>query len=492
MKKDLLPKPKNPLNRQTTQRDLVFFGILAVVLFINCLAIMREIPFIPLLTAGVALVYLLIFHVDWVMYLMAFATPFSIILSSKDIHLGISLPSEIFMISLTFVFVLRILYDIHLDRKILTHPISIALYAYLLWMLITCVTSTLPVVSFKFLASKIWFTTACYWMAIQFFKDNMQNAIRYFNCYAVALAIVVIITTIKHAGSGFDEDYAHWVMSPFYNDHTAYGAVLAFFLPITGCCFFLPQNNSLHKIFYAVLTGILLIGFYLSFSRAAWISFIVSIGVWLILKLKIKLSWLIVSGLLIGSVLFFYADDILYKMSRNSQDSSGNLTEQFQSMSNISTDASNVERLNRWNSAFGMIRERPFLGWGPGTYQFQYAPFQKSQFKTIISTNFGDGGNCHSEYIGPCAETGFPGLLTVLALVFCSLCTGIRTYNHTNDKTDRLYCLMMTLALITYFVHGFLNNFLDTDKLSLPFWGAFAVITLMSVKLHKNQPSAIS
>ncbi|MBO7648936.1 MAG: hypothetical protein J6S48_06245, partial [Bacteroidales bacterium] len=134
--------------------------------------------------------------------------------------------------------------------------------------------------------------------------------------------------------------------------------------------------------------------------------------------------------------------------------------------------------------------ERPVVGWGPGTYQCVYAPCPKSQFKTILTTDFGDGGNAHSEYIGPCAESGIIGMLTVFALLFCSLYTGIRTYNHSHDPTKRLFCLMMTLALVTYFVHGTLNNFLDTDKLSLPFWGAFAVITVMSLK-PDNQPYAV-
>ena len=486
MKKNLLQDLKKLLSNLTWQQCL--FGVIAVlVIFINCIAVLKELPIIPILTGGGVLAYLLIFHVDWLMYVMALCTPFSIIISSKEIHLGLSLPSEVIMIAITLMFFCRLLYDIHLDKKLLTHPISIAIMVYLLWMFITCITSEIPVVSFKFWASKLWFTTACYWMVIQLIKDDGKNILRYFNCYAVALAIVVIITTYKHALSGFDEDYAHWVMSPFYNDHTAYGAVLAFFLPITSCCFFLPQNNTLHKIFYAILTAVIAMGLYLSYSRAAWISFIVAIGVLIILKLRIKLSWLIAGGLLLGAAFFYYADDILYKMSRNSQDASGNLTEQLQSISNISTDASNVERLNRWNSAFSMIKERPIVGWGPGTYQFEYAPFQKSQFKTIISTNFGNGGNCHSEYIGPCAETGIPGMLTVFGLVFCSLFTGIRTYNRTPDKTDKLFCLMMTLALVTYFIHGFLNNFLDTDKLSLPFWGAFAVITVMSLKMKKSQ-----
>lgn len=480
MKRNLLQDLKKLLSKLTRQQWL-FLAIVALVIFINCIAVLKELPIIPLLTGGAVLFYLLIFHVDWLMYLMALCTPFSIILSSKEIHLGLSLPSEAIMIAVTLMFFCRLLYDIHLDKKLLKHPISIAIMVYLVWMLITCITSEIPVVSIKFWLSKIWFTTACYWMVIQLIKDDGKNILRYFNCYAVALAVVVLITTYKHALSGFDEDYAHWVMCPFYNDHTAYGAILAFFLPITGLCFFLPKNTIFHKIFYAILTAIIAMGLYLSYSRAAWISFVVAMGVFVILKLRIKLSWLIAGGLLLGAAFFYYADDILYKMSRNSQDSSGNLTEQLQSISNISTDASNVERLNRWNSAFSMIKERPVVGWGPGTYQFEYAPFQKSQFKTIISTNFGNGGNCHSEYIGPCTETGIPGMLTVFGLVFCSLFTGIRTYNRSSDKTTELLCLMMTLALVTYFVHGFLNNFLDTDKLSLPFWGAFAVITVMSL-----------
>ena len=465
-------------------------GFCILIVLINAFAITKELPIVPLLTGAAFLIYLLIFRLDLLIYLMALCTPFSVILESKTIHLGLSLPSEIIMISLTLLFLFRILYDLRLDRKLVSHPISIALFVYLGWMLLTVITSELPVVSIKFWLSKIWFTTACYWVLIQFVKDDLGKAVRYFNCYAVALAVVVLITTYRHSLTGFDDFHGHFIMSPFYNDHTAYGAVLAFFLPITGCCFFLPGNTTGKKIFYAILTGILLMGFYLSFSRAAWISLVVSIGVLVVLKLRIKLSWLVAGGLIIGTLLYFSAEDILYKMSRNSQDASGNLTEQLQSISNISTDASNVERLNRWNSAFGMIRERPLVGWGPGTYQFVYAPFQKSQFKTIITTDFGDGGNAHSEYIGPCAETGFPGLLTVLALVFVSLFTGIRTYNHSHDKTNHLLALMMTLALVTYFVHGFLNNFLDTDKLSLPFWGAFAVIMLTNLRMKEEEADA--
>ena len=132
------------------------------------------------------------------------------------------------------------------------------------------------------------------------------------------------------------------------------------------------------------------------------------------------------------------------------------------------------------------------MGWGPGTYQFNYAPFQKNKYKTIITTNFGDGGNAPSEFIGPCAESGFIGLFSVLVLMIIVLYTGITTLIKTQDKTLRLLTLAATLALISYYIHGTMNNFLDTDKLSLPFWGAFAIITVISITRKQEEKNSIT
>jgi len=465
-----------------TKRQIIGFVIAIALVLANGFAIIRETQVVPLITIAVVGLYVLLFHADVAMYLIAFTTPLSVIISSKNIHLGLSLPSEGLMIALTMVFFARILYDLRINRAFLKHPISIAIMVYLGWMLITCLTSVRPVISLKAFASKLWFITSCYWFFMQLVEDDLKNAVRYFNCYALGLTIIVCITTYLHALSGFDEHYAHFVMSPFYNDHTAYGAALAFMIPITAGFFFLPDNKLPQKIFYVLITLILLMAFYLSFSRAAWISLVVAIGVLIILKLRIKLSWLLGGGLILGLLLFFYADDILYKMSRNSQDSSGNFIEHVQSMSNISTDASNMERINRWTAALGMIEEKPVFGWGPGTYQFEYAPFQKGYYRTIISTDFGDGGNAHSEYIGPCAESGIPGMLTVFAIVFVFLVAGIKTYIYTEDKTVKLLSLCMVISLVSYYTHGVFNNFLDTDKLSAIVWAAMAVITVCDVK----------
>jgi putative inorganic carbon (HCO3(-)) transporter len=41
-------------------------------------------------------------------------------------------------------------------------------------------------------------------------------------------------------------------------------------------------------------------------------------------------------------------------------------------------------------------------------------------------------------------------------------------------------------GLVTYVIHGFLNNFLDTDKISAPFWGYIAAIVVLDLSQKKQ------
>ncbi|MCL2168134.1 MAG: O-antigen ligase family protein [Lentimicrobiaceae bacterium] len=448
-------------------------------ILLNCIALKYEFLYVPVLSAVAVILYLLLSRVDLLLYFMAFITPFSIEFADTKINIGISIPAEIIMILVTLLFFVRLFYDIRLERKIVFHPISILIYLYLIWMLITSITSEIPLVSFKFLASKIWFITACYFCVIQLIKNDFNKIITFINCYAFSLGVVIIITTIKTVLAGFPKQGMHWIMNPFYNDHTAYGAAIAFFIPLLVALLFIDGKNRWKKIYYLLLSGVFFTGLILSYCRAAWLSVLVAFSIFAVIKLRIKFSWLAVSVVLLGSFFYFFSDDILYRMSRNSQDSSTEFVEHVISASNIKTDASNVERLNRWFSAFEMIEARPVFGWGPGTYQFLYAGYQKGKYKTIISTNFGIGGNAHSEYFGPCAEMGFPGAIIVVLLMITVIYTGIKAYAKTTDKIHKNLCIFAVIALITYYIHGIMNNFLDTDKLSLPFWMAFAMIVVV-------------
>ena len=201
--------------------------------------------------------------------------------------------------------------------------------------------------------------------------------------------------------------------------------------------------------------------------------------------LRIKFRTVFIVTSVIVAMFFSFKTEIFIYLEGNRQDASSNFTEQIKSMTNIASDASNLERINRWASAMSMFEEKPFLGFGPGTYMFQYAPYQMSYEKTIISTNAGDGGNAHSEYIGALAESGVIGSLSFMLIIITTLYTALTLYSKSKNRELRILILSLTLGLISYYIHAFLNNFLDTDKISALFWGYTAIIVALEV-YHQN------
>ena len=432
---------------------------------------------------GILLLY--IFSIDKVMLLISFLVPVSVVLDDFE-QLAVSLPAEPLLAGVLILFVAKLLNDGRYDRNIARHPVSIVIYCIFVWMLVTTITSEMPVGSIKFIVSRLWFVIPSFFLCALMFKKPRQ--IDWFIwLYIASLCIVVVYTTIIHAQHGFDNDSAHWVMSPFYNDHTAYGAALAIYLIYAVTYVLLPGlKRSLRFVILGVV-ALLSIAMVLSGCRAAWVSLAAAIGVLVCVLLKIKFRWILTTVVILIGLFFSFQHQIIDALEHNNQDASGDVMENIQSITNISTDASNLERINRWQSAFRLFKERPVFGWGPGTYQFVYAPFQMSREKTIISTNAGDGGNAHSEYIGPLSEQGVLGSLLVLAFVITVVYTGLRAYHKAKNKKAKVLALGATLAFFSYFVHGLLNNFLDTDKLSVPVWSTAALIVVLDLYYSEQE-----
>lgn len=459
----------------------ILVGYVAVEYGINWYA------FVPLL--ALALMFMIMqFH--YTMFAVALFTPFS--LFTKYEVVSVTLPTEPMLLFMMVVFLFELSLQKHIDKKIFTHPVSLCVIASIVWIVISSCFSTDLFVSFKHILARLWFVIPCYFMALFIFKDS-KKILWFIACYGFSLSVVIIISTIKYALKGFDHDYADYIMMPFYNDHTAYGAAIGLLLPISLYYLFAKKtlyNNIYIRVLFAFIAICLIVGFVFSYARATWISVVVAGGILLLIKLKLKKRTLIGLGVVGVLLLLLSWNFILSKMSENSQDSSGNISEHIQSMSNISTDASNTERLNRWACALQMAKERPLVGWGFGTYQFEYGRFQKSKDLTIISTNEGTLGNAHSEYLGPLCETGVFGMITMMMIFGFTIYIGIRSYYRIKDRDLANLCLLITISLITYYIHGVMNNFLDTDKLAIPFWAMTSMVValdLYSLKQGKEE-----
>jgi O-antigen ligase len=372
------------------------------------------------------------------------------------------------------------------DSDILKHPVSIAVYFSLFWILVTSITSSMPVVSIKFFLTRIWFIIGFYLLTAKLFETE-KNIEKYIWLYTIPLIIVIFYTINRHLGYGlWDKQAANFVPNPFYNDHTAYGAALAMYIPFLFGFSFTKIYSPGVRIFVRIVLGILFTALILSYARAAWLSMIVALAVWIFMRLKLRFKPLFIAFCVALTLIMVFQTQLLMYLERNNTESSANLGEHISSMTNISSDASNLERINRWSCAIRMFEDKPVLGWGPGTYMFNYAGYQLTAERTIISTNSADGGNAHSEYLGPMAESGLLGLVTFLILASIVIYTAVHTYSRTNDKRLKTLTMSALLGLITYLVHGTMNNFLDTDKLSVPFWGFTAIIVVLDIHTRKN------
>lgn len=457
--------------------------LLAGVGFAICqaVAISFEFYFLALLPILLAVVWTAFFRMDLLLMFIVLSVPASINLEQLEIGgVGFYLPTEPLLFGVLIMFIFKLLLGNSIDKRILVHPISLVIYLMLGWIFLTSITSEYPVVSFKFLIARMWFVAGFYFLMVHLFKkfDNFRLISL---LYLFPLFVIIIYTVVRHAGYGFDKNAGHWVMEPFFKDHTSYGAVLAMYFPVLVSLIIQRKVNPLLRVFLIIGFVVLTTGIVLSYTRAAWVSLVVAGGIFALMLLKVRLRTLVIAFASVASFLWIAQDDLLIALQRNEQDSSDDLAEHVESISNVSSDASNLERLNRWECALEMFEERPIVGWGPGTYQFVYAPFQRSGSITIISTNNADGGNAHSEYLGPLAEQGVAGMLIfILLIVMVSMLAFKLAYTHTSYELKSII-FASYLGWLTYIVHGILNNYLDTDKASMPFWSFIAALVAIDL-----------
>jgi putative inorganic carbon (HCO3(-)) transporter len=426
---------------------------------------------------------LVLLSLDKILILIAFCTPFSVKIAIGNA--GINLIDEPLMLVMMLVFFIKLLEQSLLIKEQLKHPLTLAIVINLLWVLFTTLTSSMPLVSFKFFIARLWVVvTGFFWGSILFTDPKKIKA--FLLAFGLGLTVVVFYTFSRHYLKGFSQDDANKVMKPFMDDHTIYGAVCAIVLTYSLVITWFKSSGAsfLERLLAFYISGCALLGVIFSYSRAVWLSLVFAFLFFLILKFKLRFKTLVLSLVIILSVAFIYHDDIYQQLRFNKTASGKSLEGDIKSIANVKTDESNVERLNRWEAGWRMFKEKPFLGFGPGTYMFKYSPYQRAHEMTSISTTQGTMGNIHSEYFGPLVDSGIFGLLSILFVFGIYIQTLMKTYYETVNNEVKMLCLALLLSLMTYFFHGLMNNFLDQDKAAVIFWAMMGMCIALAIR-HK-------
>jgi putative inorganic carbon (HCO3(-)) transporter len=465
---------------------IIFIGLIAVSLVLESDTLLVISYFIAL---SLPLIYLLLNKLHLLVFITVLAIPLSFKLTLTG-GIDISFPAEILagMIAVFYI-IFRLLSPVRLDGKIFRHPLTILILLDISWMILSTIFSEMPVISLKRTVVRITFMIVFFFVFSVLFTD-FKNIARIWILYGIGLVIPVFSTLLNHSHYGFSKAVSNMMTGPFYNDHTQYATCIAYILPVLGVVAVMPEKfgvNQRFRILILCLFAVLITGELFSFSRAAWFSIIIAILVaGLVVFFRFRLVHFMLITLIAGGVIFYYQTDIYqYAEKVNSESRSIDVGEHLRSVMNIHTDPSNLERLNRWHCALKMFRDRPLMGFGPGTYQFIYGKYQVTSEKTGISTNHGEKGNAHSEYLTYLSETGLPGFIIFNLLLLVTVYTAIRIYRVSRRKEVRWLAIAILMGFIAYFFHGLFNSFIDTDKASVLVYGSLSALVVMDI-YHKD------
>lgn len=175
--------------------------------------------YLTLAPIGLMAIYFAIFYTEKTFLSLAFLTPISINIEEYTSSFGLFIPTEPILFGLMLLFLMQQLQKNKIPIYVWRNPIVWAVGFYLLWTFITSITSSHPITSFKFLLAKLWFIIPLLIFGPQIFLKR-ANIIRFLWLFVVAMVLVVIYTLVVHASYGFGEQEGHWVMWPFFKDHT--------------------------------------------------------------------------------------------------------------------------------------------------------------------------------------------------------------------------------------------------------------------------------
>ena len=428
---------------------------------------------IPIIFGGL---YMVCFRLKQLYYLLFFFIPLSVELELPG-GLGIDFPAEPI---LWVLFVLAIVIMVHKGiKKALINYISGFIFLSLLWMFFSALMSLNPVVSFKFIAAKLWFVLPFYILPFYLFKEK-ESLRPILKSFVLGTSIAALYFFMQHYQLGLAYSERTNAGLPIWRNHVNYACALTLCLPILH--YLKSTSNSVNKWVYHFIGLILFAFIYFAFARIAYICIAATFLYFLILKLKAsKLA--LIGGIVCSIVLVssMVKNDKYVLLAPDFDKTIMHLD--FQNKINATAkgeDISTMERLNRWVAGGRMIQERPLVGFGPGTFYRSYKPFMVFSFETYVSDN-PDKSGIHNYYLMTFVEQGIIGLLIFLGFISCLIFKIQKAYSQ--SLPHRKEITLVASFVIIVLTMNLVNDMFEVLKLgSLFFFALFLLVRFGTFK----------
>jgi O-antigen ligase len=393
--------------------------------------------------------------------------------------LGTDLPDEPLMWFMTILMALHfLLYRDRFQGRRLDPAILLPLLFHLIWIAFSSLLSKHVVLSFKFLAAKIWYVTA-FVLGTWYCLRDRQDILRALKILAGSMFLSLCLVLMKHASLGFAFDSANRSVEPLFRNHVNYGALLVttMVIPVGAWFLFPAQRKKLRWII-----GIWLAALFFTYSRGAWVAAV--IGVLAVISLQRRIfHWLAGAAvaIVLGAAVYFLQDDRYLEYSPNYERTiwHSDLGQHMQATYKM-TDISSMERFYRWIAAVRMLEGNTLYGYGPNSFYHEYRPFTVRSFQTYVSDN-PERSTVHNYFLLVLVEQGIPGLLIFIFILFMLLQSAYRRYHAADDETDKVIFagIMSVLCMIVFL--NMLSDLIETDKVGSIF---FICVGLLLQRKH--------
>ena len=444
-------------------------------------------PFFALIPFGFLFAYLAVVNYKLIFFGFFVLLPFSIEVTLPG-GLGTDIPSEPIMWFLTGLFFLLVLWNGKtIDKKLFTNPVSVVLLLHLLWIFITTIMSSFPLISAKFFLAKIWYVVPFFFLPLVIIKEEKEweKLFRYF-IYTSIISVAYVM--VNHAMSNFSFAEINFAVRPIFRNHVNYAALLVLLAPFIWAMAMITKE----KKFWAILI-FFLIAVYFTYTRAAYGVIFLCVIMYFIIKFKM-MKWVtplafIIVGLGLNTVI---KDNEYLRMAPDyentvSHTKFNNLIEATYKMEDIST----MERLYRWVAGFNMVKEEPFFGFGPSTFYSNYERFTVSSFQTYVSDNPEKSG-IHNYYLMTLVEQGAIGLIILMFLIFLPLFMAQKAFIQQKDQIGRYWIMAAALSYFSTSVMILINDLLEADKVGPIFFLSAAIIVYYRFFAQKDQENQMN
>jgi len=482
--------PANKVNHliSTSLLYRIFAGVLFTSVFLSIYLEKSVLLIFPVVLLGIASI---IDDYRRLFYLLFAVLPFSVEFYFEGAGLGTDIPSEPLMIFLTGISIAVLLRrNFALKYHFVTHPVFVFLFIHVFWIFITAINSQNTLISFKYLAAKTWYIVPFFILPMMFIQQSQHIEKSYRILYKF-LFVAICIVLVRHAFEGFSFSASYEVVRPFFRNHVNYAAISVVCLPFVWAFYRINRLEKNPNHWMALVFIIFISGIYFSFTRAAILSMFIAWGAWYIIKLRwVKQALFISSIVAIIGIIYLswnnkymdFAPDYERTITHTEFD---NLLEATYKLEDISS----MERVYRWMSGIEMIKERFWLGFGPGSFFPNYKFYTISRFQTYVSNN-PDQSGIHNYFLMTWVEQGFIGFLLLISLCFALLLTGENVYHRCNEPRDKYIIMAATLGFIIIFAMCLINDLIETDKVGPFFFFNAFILVFYSGKYKESKISS--